>query len=1142
MLTLVWFIACKPTVADDVAASHASPQDDSPSRMRAGSERLGDRFGTAVTGLGDVNGDGYEDLAVSYANVDLNDGGIDLFYGSATGLSETGVPAVAGDAESGKVISALGDFDGDGLSDFALGFPILRRVEVWHGTTSGPEKFATIQDATAGGFGATLAGPGDVNNDGYADVVIGAPTNLTGAAGSAFVYYGHGSNTPPVPWPVDGNSGDKLGSVVSAAGDLNSDGFADFAMIAPGANDIVVVLGASSGVTRLPRHHLTDQPVSLAAVGDTNGDGYADLFAGTVSASGRLHRLLGGADGFTAAPDPWGVSNPFLTSHLASMGDANGDGYADAVVADKSNPSKVYFLYGRPVWANPTDSALTGTTGEELGAAITAGDFNGDGFADLVLGAPGANSNSGAIDVYKGAPNPNPAALRTLTTSTPGDRFGTTLSTADVDGDGDASALIGAPGTSEGTITVYDDPNAGPASYYGDTVHSAGDVNADGHDDAFFGTNDLLPDVDLHLGGQFGFLASAAWTPNQVDPSLLVDATVGLGDIDGDGFGDVAVAASDFGSDGAGRVEVVRGTAMGLESTSLWTYTGTAGQHVGRSLAAGDVNGDGRPELIVGAPGENKILFFESVDGSFATLPVAHTGANGTATGSALAFIGDANCDGYGDVVAGGPEGTGYFLLLMGGAGAPETMAGTGVVGGNDGLGASVAAAGDTNRDGCAEFYVGAPTTVVNSVSPGAYLQYRAVSGVIGLMRYAFSGSTTNVGWGRSIATADLDGDGMIDMLAGRPGVGNGEVVVSYTNSRDANATAAFPAHARALRADGTRIAPGLRSDVDGFDLALDLRGAFGRRPVSVEYELAPVGQTEPELHDITDPIVPPDTTSAAVVVPIRGLTRGVAYHWRARLRYAAVGAPVQSAGPWLMGGLPGDASGPHVWTDEPNACDFDFDTDGICDAVDGDIDGDLEVNETDENDYDKHACSDVDADGCDDCLSGIYDEANDCNQLPDADGDGVPDLFEGCAPAIDPDGDGLCNAQDTDSDNDGIADGIDDDRDGDGIPNDVERNIFGGRDLDGDGTTNDNDDDSDGDGISDKDEGIGDADGDGIPDWADNIDNSIDTDTGRDTTPGGNETIWYTGGGCATGGLVPSGLLTLAALAGIHRRRRPPT
>jgi hypothetical protein len=325
----------------------------------------------------------------------------------------------------------------------------------------------------AGHFGWSIGAAGDVNGDGLADVIVGAPDTVnpsTGAqTGAAFVYTAAGT----LLYTWYGSPGDSFGFSVAGAGDVNGDGRPDLIVGSPNASPsgylhagrATVFSGANGGVlftlsSVVPEQHLG---YSVAGAGYVNADGFADVIVGTND--------LGSGSGTGTFPGAATVaSGPAGVMLYTWFGDYNASGFGNAVAG--------------------------------------AGDVNGDGRADLVVGSPAA----GIARVFSGA---NGLELYTLTSAFPGSSFGWSVASAgDVTGDGRADVIIGQPqgtitGLVRGTAQVFDgssqalvqgwEGDAG-GDMFGFAVASAGDVDRDGRADLLVG----VPGDDTWPGGSDG--------------------------------------------------------------------------------------------------------------------------------------------------------------------------------------------------------------------------------------------------------------------------------------------------------------------------------------------------------------------------------------------------------------------------------------------------------------------------------------------------------------------------------------------------------------------------------------------------------------------------------------------------------------
>ncbi|MEI8256801.1 MAG: FG-GAP-like repeat-containing protein, partial [Deltaproteobacteria bacterium] len=222
---------------------------------------------------------------------------------------------------------------------------------------------------------------------------------------------------------------------------------------------------------------LCDRAGVGAAAGDVNGDGYADVAVGVTYAgsTGYVFVYLGGVNGAgnsssisappasITLPEP-GVAGGRFGASVATADDVNGDGFADLVVGAPGVPSgtgSAYVYLGGPAGLGTTASrVLTGPGGVngQFGVSVSsAGDLNGDGLADLVIGAPGVNISAGMAYVYLAVAGPSTTPSLTLPGGgTAGDLFGASVAGAgDTNGDLYADLIVGAPGVNSGTGQAY---------------------------------------------------------------------------------------------------------------------------------------------------------------------------------------------------------------------------------------------------------------------------------------------------------------------------------------------------------------------------------------------------------------------------------------------------------------------------------------------------------------------------------------------------------------------------------------------------------------------------------------------------------------------------------------------------------------
>jgi FG-GAP repeat protein len=420
----------------------------------------GDRFGGALSGAGDVNGDGYQDFLV-------------------------GAPGARGAAGITGTVSLF-----LGLADSITDVPDL----VLEGETGGDE------------FGFAVARAGDVNGDGYDDFVVGAPSNDGSGldAGRVYLFLGGGTVSPSPVRSWDGDlASSRFGAALAGGFDFNRDGFSDFAAGAPGSNlganragQVKIYLGASSSaaIQQPPAFRFAGDQAnwalgwSLHAAGDLNRDQYGDLVAGAPEPydvnSGRAVIWFGQASTL-ATPSRLVLSGEVGSDRfgysVASAGDRNQDGFDDVLIGAPGHDSQGFdkgaayvFLGGLAMNAISDWKTVGAAGGDSLGYAVDGGeDRDGDQIPDILIGAPGADgagAQAGEARLYLGSSYPSTAADSVFLPVAPSagfesdDRFGAVVAfPGSIDGDTRSELLIGAPSGNDvlGSTTGYVDVVAG---------------------------------------------------------------------------------------------------------------------------------------------------------------------------------------------------------------------------------------------------------------------------------------------------------------------------------------------------------------------------------------------------------------------------------------------------------------------------------------------------------------------------------------------------------------------------------------------------------------------------------------------------------------------------------------------------------
>ncbi len=531
-------------------------------------------------------------------------------------------------------------------------------------TLTPPQGFVVQRaDVLNGATGNAVSSAGDVNGDGFDDIIVGAYRSADGgsASGRAYVVYGDATGadvnldalTSAQGFFIQGEeSGDFAGNSVSSAGDVNGDGFDDVIVGAARADNggrAYVIYGGET-VTDIDLSTLTSDQgfiiqgdqrgdrlgVSVSSAGDINGDGFEDLIIGAYYSdaagtnAGQAYVIYGGSSGANINLGDLQPAQGFVIQgdaeydragiSVSSAGDVNGDGFDDLIIgADRgddggSAAGEAYVIYGgATVGADIDLSTLTpeqgyiiqgDVEGDRAGVSVsTAGDVNGDGFDDLIVGAFGGDAGGGnsgqAYVIYGGA---TVSANIDLSTLTPEQGF----------------IIQGEPGASAGIA-----------------VSSAGDVNGDGFDDlilsAPFGNAPERPsgeafviygsaegtDVDLSaLSPTQGFIIRG------INVNLVQDTAVSsAGDVNGDGFDDLIVGEP---IGGGGEAFVIYGGATETESTEAVSQTGTvAADNFTGNAGADSFSNIGTDDVVRGGAGDDVItitsLDFADVDGGHGT-------------------------------------------------------------------------------------------------------------------------------------------------------------------------------------------------------------------------------------------------------------------------------------------------------------------------------------------------------------------------------------------------------------------------------------------------------------------------------------------------------------------------------------------
>ncbi|MCI4644319.1 MAG: Ig-like domain-containing protein [Hyphomonadaceae bacterium] len=618
-----------------------------------------DRLGYDVSNAGDINGDGIDDIIIgapySETGVTQNTGEAYVIYGTDAGFSAsfdltsldgtngftiTNASGYEGD-ELGHAVTGLGDINGDGYDDFAVGSFNANKDNGMGGvasdvgkswiifgtgadqpatfdvsTINGTNGFVVIGDQADDYAGRVITSAGDIDGDGIDDILISADRTDTPGdkAGGVYVIYGTDSGFAgeidladietgdgSVGTYIHGAAaGDRAGRDAHSAGDINGDGFAD------------IIIGAYQS--------------TFDATGDTYDDHYAGkafvVFGGSGGLGGTLDLDdLDGSNGFTMD----GLAAEDITGRgVSTAGDLNGDGIDDIIIgapladANGSNSGAVYVVYGTNSGfaANVDLSTLNGTNGFTiLGENADAqsgfdlanlGDINGDGIDDILIGSTSKFGNTNGSYVVFGNSS----------------GFSSTL---------DLGSLDGSNGFQMPDITGGDNT--------GFSVSSAGDLNDDGVNDLIIGANGADPNMQNNAGRVYVVFGNANISTSYVNTSFAIalEAPPVIADLDGDiathtegdaftlldagtavsitdaestdfdgGLLDIQFATGQVAEDGlivdtSGTVALSAGQTAGSEVSVSGTVIGTIA--VGETGASGEglqiaLNADATPALV----------------------------------------------------------------------------------------------------------------------------------------------------------------------------------------------------------------------------------------------------------------------------------------------------------------------------------------------------------------------------------------------------------------------------------------------------------------------------------------------------------------------------------------------------------------
>ncbi len=691
-------------------------------------------FGRYIEPAGDVNGDGFSDILID------GFGEIYLYYGGKEISSEADerFPLIPNKEWGVFSISTAGDVNNDGFDDLIAGKRGF--AYIYFGGT----KIDTIPDLRLSEgdeqdwFGFEVSNAGDINNDGFDDVIIGA-SQFPFGKGKVYAFLG-GSEMDTVPDLIlNGEYLDSsFGNSLACVGDLNNDGFDDFSVGAYRVNKVYIYFGSASLDTIADVTMFGEEAYGL---GDINNDGFDDFNVRNwdyKDDNGQLMPLihLGGNEMGSIAdfilPD---------IDRVAGAGDCNGDGFSDVLGSNSKNDEngvdagKISIFKGSYAFDTIPDIFFYGeAANEHFGSLVSgAGDLNNDGYNDFIITSSiePYTESYGYINVYFGRDVLNTEPDLKIIGESENYNFGESVALAgDVNSDGFSDLIVGRfqpaavkiylGGKAMDTIPDIVFQGNESSISFGNNVSSAGDFNNDGFDDILIG--EYLNSANgtqsgrtyLYYGGISMDTVPDLIFEGEAKFILFGEKNVCAGDLNNDGYSDIVISAPGYDLENTntrvGRVYIYFGNSQNDTKADV-IITGIENYGIGYISAAGDVNNDGYDDLMVSSPNQGagprmSYVYIHFGGELMDSIPDVTIAKDQFAFGYALSNAGDLNKDGFNDIIVGDEFANATIYL---GGSVMDTISDYSIKSESWWHGSSISYLGDINKDGHSDLIIGDP-------------------------------------------------------------------------------------------------------------------------------------------------------------------------------------------------------------------------------------------------------------------------------------------------------------------------------------------------------------------------------------------------------------------------------------------------